>query len=150
MNNTNNINPNKITISLAISIFSFILSLFNFGYNIYKDNAESISLWCMDAICRTDYPITDYWEVSGTYAISNNSQQKVSIIDAYVTYKDKRIDSNLDDSTIFPINIDSKSSYRISVEPIKFYHYVDACYFKLYVITSTQKEYSVESQYYLD
>lgn len=150
MQNTNNENQNKITVSLIISILSFILSLFTFGYNIYQDNAESISLWCMDAHCKTDYPITDYFEVTGTYIITNNSKQKVSIIDAYITYKNKRIDSSLDDNDIFPINIDTNSSYKISFETEKFYNYVDACDIELHIISSTQKEYSIESYYYFD
>lgn len=141
MNNSNN--KNKITLSLVISILSFILSFSTFAYNIYKDNKESITLWNLEYHCDSN---NDGYIVSGSYIITNNSHKKVSIVDAYITYDNVRIPSSLDDINIFPLTLDANTSCQLSIEPKYASYYLEPSLFKINVISSKQKHYSVESK----
>lgn len=134
----------KANISIFVSILSFILSFSVFIYNIYKDNKESVSLVNLEYNCMPNSN-EDYYTISGSYLIINNSYKKISIIDAYVTYDGTRITSSLDDLHIFPIILDSNESYIVPIGPEYASYYLEPSLFKINIITSKQKTYSIGS-----
>ena len=68
----------KTNISIFVSILSFILSFSVFIYNIYKDNKESVSLVNLEYNCMPNSN-EDYYTISGSYLIINNSYKKYQL-----------------------------------------------------------------------
>ncbi len=131
-------------LSIVIAILSLMVSLSTLSYNIFRDNKESISLWCFEYHCYSDSN-GDGYITSGTYIIRNNSNKNVSIVDAYITYDGNRILSELDTSDIFPLTIDAGESYTISIEPRYSALYLEPSLFEVKVLSSKQKIYSTKS-----
>lgn len=136
----------KITISLVLSILSFLISLSTFAYNIYKDNKEAVALSCFEYCCVSDN--NNGYIVSGTYIINNFSHKNISIIDIYFTYNGTKLNSYLNASSIIPIKLNAGESYKISLDPQYASYRFDPQLFELHVISSAQKKYSVKSTYF--
>lgn len=141
-----NNNHKKISLSLIISILAFTVSLFTFIYTIYKDNKESLTLWCLEYNCISYSK--DGYMTSGKYIVTNNSHKNVSIIDAYVVYDGTRLSSSLDQSDIFPIVLSAGEACQISIEPQYSSIDLQAHLFEVIIITSSQKQYSTRSKYF--
>lgn len=137
---------NKITTSLIISILAFAVSLSTFIYTIYKDNKESLVLWCLEYHCISDHE--NGYITSGKYIVTNNSHKNISVIDAYVVYDGTRISSSLDQNNIFPIVLNAGESYQITIEPQYSSTNLEAPLFEVKIISSSQKQYSTKSKYF--
>lgn len=131
-------------VSIIISILALAISFSTLIYTIYKDNKESIILWCSQFKCTAN---SNGYMFSGSYIITNNSHKNISIIRAYILYRGTKIPSALDKSNIFPINLNAGQSYPVSVDlQCNMDMYNTPC-FELKVVSASQKKYSTNTIY---
>lgn len=129
-------------VSITISILALSISLFALIYTIFKDNKESIRLWCLKYKCDSD---NNGYKFSASYIITNYSHKNVSIIMAHVNYAGMPIRTNLYNSDIFPINLSPGESHQINIDPQHCNEKFDAALLELKVFSSKNKIYSIKS-----